>query len=315
MKAAFLVVATTLLANGWGAYASAAEIPTSYVVDEKALKKNAPAGTTVTFGLYSDETCTALVDSETENIENVALRERIKPLKVAGDTIAVKNLVELRHTFTASPAAGADLYVQATASVPAAIDTTTTLLGACQAQEPAAGSAAAAPSGAIIPFASGLPVTMTTTPSGTPDNVGIAGFGRSASVPLVGGMIDLSGGGGSEVNFAFSVPRNGTITSLTGFFSSSTAILLFGTTVTVTASLYCTSPFNNHFVAVPGSSVAVAVLAGSLPSGTISSGISSALSIPVTAATRCLAVYSTDSTGLVPNTTISGYVGGGVSIE
>lgn len=159
----FAVVFGSLVGGSLAASATAAEIPTSYVVDEKAPKKNAPAGTTIIFSLFEDAACLTPVDSEKVNVEDVPLRERIKPLEIAGDTQTVKKLVEMRHTFTASPNAGSDLYVKAVASVVAAVDTSTTLLGDCQVQQPAGGSDPGPSSGgAIIPIASGLPVAMTT---------------------------------------------------------------------------------------------------------------------------------------------------------
>jgi len=314
MKLAQTVLAIVPLVLGLSAgTASAAEIPTSYVVDAKALKKNAPAGTTLTFSLYSDPTCSTLIASEIVNVEDVLLREQIKPLKIAGDTNSAKPLVELRHTFTASPAGGTDLYVSATASVAAAIDTSTTLLGACQTQSPTWGSAA--PAGTIIPFASGLPVNMTTL-FGSPSNVAISGFGNSASVPLTAGQIDLTGSPGSEVNFAFSMPSDGVITAISGFFSSTTAPALIGTTITLSASLYCSPTPDNIFTSLPGANVVLAPgLTGLVPIGTISSGLSSGLNIPVTAGTRCLMTYSASASGLALANTIDGYVSGGVTVQ
>ncbi len=76
------------------------------------------------------------------------------------------------------------------------------------------------------------------------------------------------------MNFAFSVPRAGTITSIAAYFSTTLALSLLGTTVTITAQLYSSTTPNNIFTAIPGASVTLAPpLTGVLALGTISNGI------------------------------------------
>ncbi|WP_304441266.1 hypothetical protein [Cellulosilyticum sp. I15G10I2] len=69
--------------------------------------------------------------------------------------------------------------------------------------------------GAIIPFASGLPVAITTIAEGLVGTPAFIGFGSSGeSVTVLGASIDLTGGPGLLTNLAFSVPRDGTIISI-----------------------------------------------------------------------------------------------------
>ncbi|WP_353234567.1 exosporium glycoprotein BclB-related protein [Diaphorobacter ruginosibacter] len=170
---------------------------------------------------------------------------------------------------------------------------------------------------ALIPFASGLPLSLTTVVGGLAGNAGLVGFGSSASSALaVGNTIDLTGATGQVLNMAFSVPVNGTITSISGYFSSSVALPLIGTTLTVNAQLYQSSVPDNVFTPIPGAVVTLAPsLTGIVAIGGTSNGITSGLSIPVTAGSRLLMVYTASTTGLSVVTTLTGYASGGVSIS
>ncbi|AIQ49033.1 hypothetical protein R70723_26365 [Paenibacillus sp. FSL R7-0273] len=172
-------------------------------------------------------------------------------------------------------------------------------------------------SGAIIPYASGLPAALTTVLGGLLNTSSLIGFGNSATgVTITGGVIDLTGAAGTLLNFAFSVPRAGTITSLAGYFSTTAALSLVGSTVTITAQLFRSTTPNNTFTAVPGALVTLAPpLTGVLALGTISSGLTSGLSIPVAAGDRLLMVFSSSVTaGLDIASTVAGYASGGLTI-
>ena len=179
------------------------------------------------------------------------------------------------------------------------------------------GATGPAGSGAIIPYASGLPVAMTTVLGGLLNTSSIVGFGSSATnISAAGGTIDLTGAAGTLLNFAFSVPRTGTITSLAAYFSTTAALSLLGSTVTITAQLFSSSTPNNTFAAVPGAVVTLnPPFTGVLSLGTISSGITTGLSIPVTTGERLLLVFtSTVTAGVDVATTIAGYASAGVTI-
>lgn len=169
----------------------------------------------------------------------------------------------------------------------------------------------------IIPYASGLPITLTTIAGGLPGPRALIGFGNSVSgVPTVGTSIDLTGAAGTLLNHAFSMPRSGTITSMSAYFSTTQALSLIGTTVTVSAQLYQSSTPDNNFTPVPGAVVTLApAMTGVLTLGTISSGMTTGLNIPVTAGTRLLLVYSSSAAGLSLINTIGGYASAGVGIR
>jgi BclB C-terminal domain-containing protein len=145
----------------------------------------------------------------------------------------------------------------------------------------------------------------------------LVGFGSSADgISLIGGTIDLTGTAlGPLINFAFSVPRAGTITSIAGYFSATlVAPPLIGTVATITATLYISTTPNNTFT--PLTSVALTpTFTGAIAIGTITNGIVTGLAIPVAAEDRLLMVFSATATGGVPlATAITGYASAGVTI-
>jgi BclB C-terminal domain-containing protein len=158
---------------------------------------------------------------------------------------------------------------------------------------------------------------MTTIAGGLAGTTSLLGFGSSATgISLVGGTIDLTGTVlGPIINFAFSVPRDGTITSISAYFSNTVALTLVGTTVTITAQLFSSDTPDNTFTAIPGAVVTLAPpLTGIIGLGAISSGITTGLSIPVTAETRLLLVFSATADGVSLINAVTGYASGGVTI-
>jgi BclB C-terminal domain-containing protein len=108
-------------------------------------------------------------------------------------------------------------------------------------------------------------------------------------------------------------PIDETIQSMTVFSSTTTALNLVGTTVTVSAQLYTSSTPDNTFVAVPGAYVTAAPpLTGVDAIGTVSSGIITGLSIPVTAGTRGVIVVSVEATGISLINTVPMYAGASI---
>ncbi|WP_391204321.1 exosporium glycoprotein BclB-related protein [Psychrobacillus sp. L4] len=181
----------------------------------------------------------------------------------------------------------------------------------------ATGATGTAGSGAIIPFASGLPAAMTTILGGLVGTTSLVGFGNSVTgVSVLGGNIDLTGAGGTLLNFAFSVPRAGTITSISAYFSTTLALNLIGSTVTITAQLYRSTTPNNTFSPIPGALVTLAPsLTGLISIGQISNGLTTGLSIPVAPQDRLLMVFSAKATGLTLINTVAGYASAGVAIS
>lgn len=171
--------------------------------------------------------------------------------------------------------------------------------------------------GAIIPFASGSPVTLTTLIGGLTGTTSLVGFGNSVSgVSLVGSNLDLTGATGTLLNFAFTAPRSGSITSMSAFFSTTKAVSLVGTTITIQAQLYKALSASNTFTPVSGAAVNLAPgLTGVLAIGTASSGQTTGLNIPVAAGDRYLLVFSATASGLTLVNTIEGYASAGVNIN
>ena len=171
--------------------------------------------------------------------------------------------------------------------------------------------------GAIIPFASGIPAALTTIAGGLVGTTSLVGFGNSATgVSIVGGTIDLTGGPGIALNMAFSMPRDGTITSIAAYFSTTVALALVGSTITITAELFSSTTPDNTFTAVPGTAVTLSpALTGVVGLGAISSGVLTGLAIPVTAETRLLLVFSAEAAGVSLINVVAGYASGGVAIS
>lgn len=195
----------------------------------------------------------------------------------------------------------------------------TGLGGAVGAQGPTGPTGPAGPAGpgTIIPFASGSDYAVTTTAGGLSGQGVLLGFGNGAlTSSQVGGAIDLTGSSGVVQNFAFSMPRDGTITSISVFFSTTAAQTLVGTTVTLTGQLYESTTPDNTFIPIPGAIVTLAPpLTGVLAMGTTMNGITNGLSIPVTAQTRLLFVGSATAAGLSLIDTVPGYWSAGVGIQ
>lgn len=160
--------------------------------------------------------------------------------------------------------------------------------------------------GAIVPFASGIPITMINGRGGA------VGFGNSGSVDIIAGTITI--GTTNIQNFAYSMPRNGTVTSISAYFSTVFEFTLVSP-VTITAQLYISTTPNNTFTAVPGAVVTLtpALPIGIIPVGTITRGSITGLSIPITIETRMLIVFT--SSTLPSGLTVTGYASAGMSIE
>ena len=114
----------------------------------------------------------------------------------------------------------------------------------------------------------------------------------------------------------FPAPRGGTITDMAAYYSVAAAVALAGSTVTITAQLYSSPTPDDSFAPVPGATVTLAPpLTGAVAVGTITSGLTTGLSIPVTAGTRLMFVLSAAVTaGIDVATILTGFVSGGLNI-
>ena len=179
------------------------------------------------------------------------------------------------------------------------------------------GESGGAGNGAIIPYASGTPVTLTTISGGSVGTSSIVGFGNFATgVSLVGNTIDLTGAEGTLLNMAFSVPRSGVITSIAAYFSATAALNLSGTKINITAQLYRSVAPNNRFTAIQGAVVTLSPdLTGNMSIGRTSNGITTGLNISVNPQTRLLLVFSATASGASLVNTVEGYTSAGITIN
>lgn len=166
--------------------------------------------------------------------------------------------------------------------------------------------------GSIIPFASGLPVTLTTFPgTGLPALVAGLGFGANSTYTLSGSTINISAG---PLNVAFSAPRAGTITSISAYFNTTAAATILGT-ATIEAQVYLSTGPNELFTAVGSPVVLSPSLSGVVAIGTIASGTLNGLSIPVAEGNLILLVFSVTTTGTELVDTVIGFASAGVTID
>jgi BclB C-terminal domain-containing protein len=143
------------------------------------------------------------------------------------------------------------------------------------------------------------------------------GFGNSGPTALLlGNTLDLTGAAGTLLNFAFSVPRDGIITSIAAYFSTTAAVTLIGTTVTIYAQLFSSTTPDNTFTAVPGTQVILSPsLNGLITIGQISNALLTGLAVPVTAGTRLLLAFYITADGATLINTVAGYGSAGITID
>jgi BclB C-terminal domain-containing protein len=141
----------------------------------------------------------------------------------------------------------------------------------------------------------------------------LIGFGSNDVAVTVGGLIDTTG----TSSFAFSMPRAGVITSIAAYYSVGVGLAIVGTEITITAQLYSSTTPDNIFAPIVGTIVTLApVLTGLVSAGDSLNGILTGLSIPVSAETRLMMVFSANVTsGIDIATIISGVASAGISIE
>ena len=140
----------------------------------------------------------------------------------------------------------------------------------------------------------------------------VIAFGSNLPLATVLGLtIDLTG----LTDLTFMVPRNGTITAMSVFFSLTAGLSLVGSSINVHAQLYSAQPADNILTAVAGSQVTlVPSFTGTVIVGD-SATITQPVNIPVTAGTRLALVMFIDVSGLALVTSAIGTVSAGISIS
>ena len=161
---------------------------------------------------------------------------------------------------------------------------------------------------------------LATDAEGNAELLAVIGLGSSSSGITItaGGQIDLINqppGLLLVTNFAFSMPRDGILTSISAYFSVLSAFVL--SPLTIHAQLYSSPTPNDLFSPIATAIVSMPVPIGPPPPmvGDRFNGITTGLSIPITAQTRLLMVfYITTSTASVQPTTLQGYASAGINI-
>jgi BclB C-terminal domain-containing protein len=166
--------------------------------------------------------------------------------------------------------------------------------------------------GAIIPFASGTPVVLTTVLGNLANTGALLGFGSSVDSVNVSGFT-LNLGAGGALDFAFVVPRAGTVTSIGAFFSTTVAVQL-AAAVTIRAQLYLAAPNSSTFTPVGTPVLLTPSLGPVITIGQNSSAVAPA-AIPVSPGDKLLMVFSIDSTGLNIVSAVTGFASAGITIS
>lgn len=166
---------------------------------------------------------------------------------------------------------------------------------------------------AIIPFASGEPGELVHVLGGLLDTGMLVGFGSSLEGVDVGsGTIDLTGAVGFPTNMAFSMPRDGTLTQLSAFFSNVLEVLLTDD-VSVDVQVYRSTTPDNVFTAIPGAVVQMLLPAGTIVVGGVFSG-TVPLAVDVSNQDRLLLVARLTVPGTDVAVSVTGYVSAGLAI-
>jgi BclB C-terminal domain-containing protein len=163
----------------------------------------------------------------------------------------------------------------------------------------------------MIPYASNRDMFI-----GVPGYGAIVGFGDVSFVQINGGIIDLSFSIETiRINLAFSASHDCVLSSIAGFFSTTSALSLGDTAINVVFTVYVSTTPNNIFVPLPGAVMTTSALTGDLPLGTIVNGITTGLSIPIAAQTRILMVVTGDISGDIPTESVQGYISAGITLS
>ncbi|WP_186446531.1 exosporium glycoprotein BclB-related protein [Neobacillus bataviensis] len=184
--------------------------------------------------------------------------------------------------------------------------------GGAAGPQGATGPQGAAGAGAIIPFASGSPVVLTTVLGGLTNTGALLGFGSSIdSVNVTGLTLNLGAGG--VLDYAFVVPRAGTVTSIGAFFSTTADVTQLAP-VTISAQLYLASPGSSSFSPV-GTPVLLNPPLGPVISVGQNRNNVAAQVISVSPGDKLLMVFSINTAGLDIASVVTGFASAGITID
>ena len=167
--------------------------------------------------------------------------------------------------------------------------------------------------GSVIPFASGLtPMVLTSVLGDLVSTGSLVAFGTNIpTAGVLGNTIDLTGVVGGLLNESFSVPRAGTVTSISATFTPTVALTLTGAT-TVVARLYY-APVGSGIFTATDVAVNLAPNINLIAVGGLVEGTSSNFTpLAVKPGDRLLMTFATTSGGLA--TVVTGTASAGITI-
>lgn len=165
--------------------------------------------------------------------------------------------------------------------------------------------------GSIIPFASGaVPVALTSLVGGVAETPFYIGFGTAVPGVLVGGVIVLPTVG-DLLNEAFTVPRTGSITSISATFTVTVALTI-AAAGTVRAQIYRAPAGSDTFSPTDAFVDLTPELSTLLAVGTTLSGSAITAPVPVSAGDRLMMVFTLEGTTLAG--AVTGTASAGITI-
>jgi BclB C-terminal domain-containing protein len=144
---------------------------------------------------------------------------------------------------------------------------------------------------------------------GLAGDLAIVGAAANVTANEVAGVVI-----GPALNYAYSVPLDGTITAVSGYLQTTAALSIVGTTLTPYVQLYISSTPDNNFVPL-GSQLVLGNITGVVNIGTIINARATGLNLAVPAQSRLLYVVGFTATGAVPIQTLTALVSGGLIIS
>ena len=168
------------------------------------------------------------------------------------------------------------------------------------------------PTGSIIPFSSGVTtVALATLASGLAGTPSLIGFGTATpGVTITGNTLDLTG----LVTEAFTVPRNGSITSIAASFTPTVGVSLLGST-TVKAQVYKAPAGSNVFTATNAAVNLAPAYTGAITTGSTASASATIPPVSVTQGDRLVMVYTIEPSGVAALQTLTGTASAGITIS
>jgi hypothetical protein len=158
-----------------------------------------------------------------------------------------------------------------------------------------------------------------------PGRAGLIGFGNSATGPRINGnTIDLDNSNSPAINFAFSLPREAVVTSMSAFFNQLTGPDLDHGHLGIRAQLFAAQPETNLFTAIPRAEVILTSADDDDERNDDAnhnnnhrhnhnlSGLTTGLDIEVRAETRLLMVFLIETNG--SSQCVTGYASAGLNL-